>query len=233
MGKLYLVSTPIGNLDDITLRAIKILGDVDWIACEDTRKTGQLISKLNLPKKKFISYFEENEHKRIPELIQLLCLGNNIALVSDAGTPTISDPGFKLVRECLSSGIDVISIPGPTAFLTALVVSGLPTDKFFFLGFVPQKEGKKFELLNNCKLLSINCTLIFYESPYRLLNTLLVIQSVFGNIDVVIGRELTKMFEEIKRGKVTELLLDFKNKKLKGEFVILFHHRNDNENIKD
>lgn len=228
MGILYLVSTPIGNLEDITLRAKRILSKVDIIACEDTRKTGLLLARLDLvrgwtSKPKLLSYFEENETRRIPEIIQMLKQGKNVALVSNAGTPTISDPGFKLVRECISQGIKIEAIPGPSAILTALVSSGLPTDKFLFLGYLPKKQGKRKELLKNCKLLTVRCTLIFFESPFRLIETLNDLKEIFGDIEIVICRELTKIHEEIRREKIGLAINHFEQEKPKGEFVLLFN----------
>ena len=223
MGKLYLVSTPIGNLEDITLRAKRILEEVEIIACEDTRKTGLLLTRLNIPRKQLLSYYEENELQRIPEIIQLLKEGKNVALVSNAGTPTISDPGFKLVRECLNQGIEVEAIPGPSAVLSALISSGLPTDKFLFLGYLPKKQGKRQELLKNCKLLTVHCSLIFFESPYRLIETLEVLKETFGDIQIVICRELTKIHEEIRREKISKSLEHFQKVKPQGEFTILFN----------
>lgn len=223
MAILYLVSTPIGNLEDITLRAKRILGEVDIIACEDTRKTGVLLVKLNIPRKKLLSYYEENELRRIPEIVRLLKEGKNVALVSNAGTPTISDPGFKLVRECLIQGIKVEAIPGPSAILTALVSSGLPTDKFLFLGYLPKKQGKRKKLLENCKLSAVHYTLIFYESPHRLIETLKDLQEIFGDIEIVLCRELTKIYEEIKRKKISETIAYFEKTPPKGEFTLLFN----------
>lgn len=223
MAILYLVSTPIGNLEDITLRAKRILGEVDIIACEDTRKTGVLLVKLNIPRKRLLSYYEENELRRIPEIIQFLKEGKNVALVSNAGTPTISDPGFKLVRECLNQGMKVEAIPGPSAILTALVSSGLPTDKFLFLGYLPKKQGKRKKLLENCKLSAVHYTLIFYESPHRLIETLKDLQEIFGDIEIVLCRELTKIYEEIKRKKISETIAYFEKTPPKGEFTLLFN----------
>ncbi len=223
MAILYLVSTPIGNLEDITLRAKRILGEVDIIACEDTRKTGVLLVKLNIPRKRLLSYYEENELRRIPEIVRLLKEGKNVALVSNAGTPTISDPGFKLVRECLIQGIKVEAIPGPSAILTALVSSGLPTDKFLFLGYLPKKQGKRKKLLENCKLSAVHYTLIFYESPHRLIETLKDLQEIFGDIEIVLCRELTKIYEEIKRKKISETIAYFEKTPPKGEFTLLFN----------
>lgn len=228
MGILYIVSTPIGNLEDITLRAIKVLNSVDIIACEDTRRTGQLLKKLEarnkrLDKPKLLSYFEHNEERRIPQIVSLLKQGKNMALVSNAGTPTISDPGFKLVRECIKEGIKVESIPGASAVLTALVSSGLPTDKFLFLGFLPKKKGKREKLLQGLVSMNqfMNTNIVFFESSQRLLQTLKEMKEIFGEIEVVICRELTKMHEEIKRGKITEIIQFYEQGKLKGEITIV------------
>lgn len=223
-GKLFIISTPIGNLDDITLRAIKVLGEVDVLACEDTRKTGLLLQNLGVAHKpQFLSYYEENELGRIPQIISLLNEGKNVGLVSNAGTPAVSDPGFKLIRECVAQNITIESIPGPSAVLTALTVSGLPTDKFLFLGFLPQKQGKRLELLKNCKLLTVNCTLIFYESPYRILRTLEDMTKVFGDIQIVICRELTKIHEEVRREKISQSITHFQKTKSQGEFTLLIN----------
>jgi len=219
MGKLLLVSTPIGNLQDITLRAKEALASVEIIACEDTRKTGLLLQKLNIPKKQLLSYYEENEAIRIPQIIQLLKSGKNVALVSNAGTPTISDPGFKLVRECLAWGIKVEPIPGASAILAALVVSGLPTDKFLFLGFLPKKQGKRQKILTS---LPQKTTIIFYESPFRLLKICQELKKIFGDIQIVICRELTKIHEEIRRESISQSIIHFQKIKPKGEFTIIF-----------
>jgi len=226
---LYLVSTPIGNREDITLRAKKILFKVDLIACEDTRKTSRLLEFLSpsSPRPPLISYYEENEGKRIPFLLEKMREGRDVALVSNAGTPLVSDPGFKLVRACLENGIEVRAIPGPSAVITALVLSGLPPDKFIFLGFLPKKEGKKRKTLESVKSLaatSLSPTVIFYESPFRLRKTLILMKEIFGDsILVVIARELTKMHEEIMRGNLGEILASLPSKKIKGEVTVLFH----------
>jgi 16S rRNA (cytidine1402-2'-O)-methyltransferase len=221
MACLYLVSTPIGNLEDITLRAIRILGEIDFIACEDTRKTGLLLQKMEIKTKaKLLSYFEENELKRIPQIINLLKEGKNVALVSSAGTPTISDPGFKLVRECINQEIKIESIPGSSAILTALTSSGLPTDKFLFLGFLPKKQGKRkkvWELVSSTQV-----SIIFFESPHRLVKSLQEIQNEFGDIEIIICRELTKVHEEIRREKASQAIEHFEKSKPKGELTILF-----------
>lgn len=231
MGTLYLVATPIGNLEDITLRAIRILSEVDYIACEDTRKTGLLLNQVT-PRTRFnldegqprlISYYEENELKRLPQIISLLKSGENVALVSNAGTPTISDPGFRLVRECVNQGIKVVPIPGPSSILAALISSGLPTDKFLFLGFLPKKQGKRKELFNNCKQLTVTCTIIFFESPHRLIKSLTDLKEVFGDLNVVVLRELTKIHEEIKREKISESLKHYSSTSPRGEFTVVFN----------
>lgn len=233
MGTLYIVSTPIGNMEDITLRARRILSEVDIIACEDTRKTGMLLSPTrshlvrgltSQRRPQFLSYYEENELRRIPEIIQLLKEGKNVALVSNAGTPTISDPGFKLVRECIRDGIKIEAIPGVSAILAALVSSGLPTDKFLFLGFLPLKPSKRqviWNLLTTMLQCTVAVTIIIYESPYKLVKTLKEMKEVFGDIDIVICRELTKIHEEIRREKVSEAIEHFERVKPKGEFTIL------------
>jgi 16S rRNA (cytidine1402-2'-O)-methyltransferase len=234
MGTLYLVPTPIGNLADITLRSLRTLFDVDVIACEDTRRTGLLLEKLltefssnpeNKHKPKFISYYDQVELQRIPEIISLLKAGKNIALVSDAGTPAISDPGFKLVRECIKEGLKVESLPGASSVLTALTVSGLPTDKFLFVGYPPHKPGHRLDFFENLKtsLVSVNSTIILFEAPHKLLTSLQDLQNVFGDIDIVVCRELTKIYEEVRREKISESLAHFQKTAPKGELVILFH----------
>lgn len=217
MGKLYIVSTPIGNLEDITIRAVKILSSVDLVLCEDTRHTGLLFQKLNI-QTKLLSYYDEIEDKRIPEIIEMLGQNKNIALVSDSGTPLISDPGFRLVRECIKRGIKVESVPGPSAVIAALTNSGLPPDKFIFLGYPPEKQSARLELF---KKLSPNITTIFFCAPHKLTRTLEDTRSVFGDIEIVVARELTKVHEEIWRGRLTNALSYFKAPK--GEFVVLFN----------
>lgn len=241
MGTLYIVATPIGNLEDITLRAIRVLQTVEAIACEDTRKTGILLSRIipppsgesNTPstvnnptsKPQLISYYEQNEAQRIPEIINALKNGLNIALVSDAGTPTISDPGFKLVREAIRERIRVESIPGPSSVVSSLASSGLPTDKFLFVGYPPKKPGHRKTFLHNIASMIriIKATIIMFESPHRIIQTLNEIKDEFGDIDIVICRELTKIHEEVRRDKISESISHFKKVAPKGEFVILFH----------
>lgn len=225
-GTLFIVATPIGNLQDITQRAIKTLQSVDVIACEDTRKTGILLSQI-LPvdsqKPKLVSYYEQNELQRIPEVIAAITDGLNIALVSDAGTPTVSDPGFKLVRECIKEEIKVESIPGASSVVTALTVSGLPTDKFLFVGYPPKKPGHRKTLFENLAKLPIKTTIILFEGPHHIIRTLEGIKEVFGDIDIVVCRELTKIYEEIRREKISNSIAHFAKTTPKGEFVILLN----------
>ena len=228
MGILYIVSTPIGNLQDITLRAIDIIKQTEYIACEDTRKTGFLIKSLSekfgsFGDKYLVSVYEENEVKRIQEVLNVLENDKDVVLVSDAGTPLISDPGFKLVRECIAKGVEVESIPGPSSVISALVVSGLPSDKFTFVGFLPKKPGHRKTLLENLQksLELVKSTVILFESPFRLVKTLGELQQVFGDREVVVVRELTKVHEEVKRGKVSELQAHFQKTTPKGEIIVL------------
>ncbi len=223
MGKLYIVSTPIGNLEDMTLRAIRILAEADLILSEDTRRTGILLKHFKIEKPQ-LSYFEFNEEKRIPQVIEKLRTGLNIALVSDAGTPLISDPGFKLVRECVKLGIKVESIPGASAVLTALTVSSLPTDKFLFLGYLPKTQSKATRILENLKKIQElqKMTVILFESPHKLLQTLENLKEVFGDLEIVIARELTKIHQEIRREKISKSISHFQKTKPKGEFTLLF-----------
>lgn len=217
MACLYLVSTPIGNRQDITLRALEIFKNLAFLLCEDTRKTRQLLEFYQIkPLPSLVSFYEPVEDSKIPQAISWLKQGLNIGLVSNAGTPLISDPGFKLVRECRRQGLTITALPGASAVLTALVVSGLATDKFTFLGFLPKKESKKIELLNSAPY-----TLIAYESPYRLLKTLNLIATILPQAQVVVARELTKKFEETFRGTAKEILLQLQGKSVKGETVIL------------
>ena len=222
MGGLYIVSTPIGNRKDISLRALEVLSEVEIVLCEDTRKTGQLLNHFKI-KSKLVSYFEENEYKRIPEVIEWLKQGKKIALVSNAGTPLISDPGFKLVRECVKENISVLSIPGASAILAGLVISGLPTNSFTFLGFLPKKQGKKEKIIEKVKQIQeiLTQTVVFYESPFRIVKTLQMLKGKMPEAQVVIGRELTKKFEEMIRGTPDELIKKLGDKKVKGELVVM------------
>ncbi len=219
-GTLYVVATPIGNLGDITLRAIEVLKRVDLIACEDTRHTKILLSHYGI-KKTLTSYFEHNKQKKAEYILELLKKGKNIALVSDAGTPGISDPGYRVIRDVIDNEIEVISIPGANAAIAALAVSGMPTDRFMFEGFLPNKTtARKKKLL---ELADIKKTIICYESPHRILASLQDIKDVLGSAELAIAREITKKFEEIKRGSAEELLSYFKQHKVRGEFVIIIN----------
>ena len=225
-GTLFIVATPIGNLQDITLRAIEVLKSVNYIACEDTRKTGILLKNLDAGHKSMlISYYEQTEDLRIPNIINLLSNGQDVALVSDSGTPTISDPGFRLVRECVKQNIEVVSIPGPSAVISALVSSALPTDKFIFLGFLPRKPGHRLKLLENLKSANekLEATIIIYEAPHRLIKSLTSIHSVFGNIQITLMRELTKIHEERISESVENFIKKYDSQAPRGEFVILFN----------
>ena len=224
-GTLFIVSTPIGNLQDITLRAIETLKETEYIACEDTRVASKLLKHIGASDSKFlISYYEQNEGKRIPNILNILRNGKNVALVSDSGTPAVSDPGFRIIREATTEGIRVEAIPGPSAVLASLVSSGLPTDKFLFLGFLPLKEGNRIKLLKNLKksLGFIETTVVIYESPYKLLRSLKNVMDIFGNIEVVIARELTKIYEEKESGNISYFIDKYSKKNPKGEFVLLF-----------
>ncbi len=218
MSKLIIVPTPIGNLEDITLRAIKLLKEVDVILAEDTRKSGKLLKHFNI-ETNMVSYHQHNEHKVVNNIIQRIANGEKMALITDAGTPAISDPGFLLVRECISQNIEVECLPGATAFVPALVNSGLPSDKFFFEGFLPHKKGRHSRLKT---LAQLPYTVIFYESPHRLLKTLSQISEFFGKErKVSVSREITKIHEETVRGTVTEVINHFTNNTIKGEIVIV------------
>lgn len=218
MAKLFIVPTPIGNLDDITLRAVKTLGAADVVLAEDTRTTQVLLKHLGLEKKLW-SHHKFNEHAAVEAVAQTIEGGENIALVSDAGTPGISDPGFLLVRTCIEHGIEVETLPGATAFVPALVNSGLPCDRFCFEGFLPHKKGRTKKLQ---KLATEERTLIFYESPYRLVKTLAQLAEAFGpNRRASVSRELTKKFEETRRGTLEELTEYFTENEPKGEIVLV------------
>jgi len=217
-GKLYLVPTPIGNLEDITLRALRILKEVDLILAEDTRTSAPMLKHFEIEQKVF-AHHQHNEHKAVAEIVKFLKEGKNIALISDAGTPAISDPGFLLVREVLKHDLLVECLPGATAFVPALVNSGLPNDRFTFEGFLPVKKGRQTRLKD---LIYEQRTMIFYESPHRLLKTLEEFIEYFGaERQAAISRELTKMFEENVRGTLTEIKTHFEENILKGEFVII------------
>lgn len=218
MAKLYIVPTPIGNLEDITLRAINVLKEVDFILAEDTRTTSHLLRHLGI-EKPMHSHHKFNEHATVGRVAESIAAGKDVALVSDAGTPGISDPGFLLVRKCVEEGIDIVTLPGATALIPALVQSGFPCDRFCFEGFLPQKKGRMKRLQ---ELSTESRTVIFYESPYRVVKCLEQIAETFGlERRVAVVREITKKFEETVRGTVSEAIAHFKEHEPKGEFVIV------------
>jgi 16S rRNA (cytidine1402-2'-O)-methyltransferase len=217
-GTLYLVATPIGNLEDITLRALRVLRECDAVAAEDTRHSGQLLKHFGISKP-LLSYFQFNEAKRSEEIIDRLRRGEKIALVTDAGSPGISDPGERVVRAAIAAGLRVEPVPGACALVAALTASGLPTDEFHFVGFLPHKSGQRKNRLESLK--AVPGVLIFYESPFRIEKLLGELNEVFPERDVVLGRELTKKFEEFLRGTPAALLEIAAKRKLKGEFVVL------------
>lgn len=227
MGKLFIIATPIGNLADITLRAIETLKNADLILAEDTRTTQNLLTHYGVHGKKLLSFFEGNENRRIPEILNTLQnTPQNIALVSESGTPLVSDPGYKLVREAIRVGIPIEAVPGPTALITALVVSGLPPNAFIFLGYLPRKESHVKKLFLGLKEASAHIpqvkTVIFYESPHRLVRSINLVKEIFGNTEMVVARELTKVYEETIRGKIDMIIKHFGKEAPRGEFVILF-----------
>lgn len=218
MGKLFIVPTPIGNLEDITRRAVRILSEVDLVLCEDTRKTGILLRKYGIGVK-MATHHKFNEHKTVRILVRQLMGDSQMALVTDAGTPGISDPGFLIVRHCLQAGVPVESLPGPTAFIPALVISGLPCERFCFEGFLPVKKGREKRFR---ELAGESRTMVFYESPHRLLRTLEKMVEIFGDNRLAsVSRELTKMHEETLRGTLGTLLQLIRERNLKGELVII------------
>ncbi len=218
-SKLFIVPTPIGNLQDITLRALDVLRQVDIILAEDTRVTRKLLSHFNITEKKVWAYHKFNEHEIVDQIISHLKAGLCMALVSDAGTPGISDPGFLLVRKCIENDIDVEVLPGPTAFVPALVASGLPCDRFVFEGFLPHKKGRTKRLT---ALKDERRTMVFYESPYRLLKTLEQFIEFFGpERKVVVAKEISKIHEQYIRGTLAEVLEYFKQTQIRGEYVII------------
>ena len=222
MGKLFIVPTPIGNLEDISLRAIRVLKEVDVILAEDTRTSARLTQQYEIDTP-LQSHHMHNEHKTVPGLVKRLENGENMALISDAGTPSISDPGFLLVRACLQKNIEVECLPGATAFVPALVVSGLPSERFAFEGFLPPKKGRQTRLK---ELAEESKTIILYESPHKLLKTLSHLEEYLGpDREISVSRELTKMHEETIRGSISEVKLHFEKKEPRGEFVLVIKGR--------
>ena len=218
MAKLYIVPTPIGNLEDITLRAIRVLKEVDFILAEDTRTSGNLLRHFDI-KNAMLSYHKFNEHQTVQSVVERLLAGQTIAVVSDAGTPGISDPGFLVAREAIKAGIEVITLPGATAFVPALVSSGLPCDRFCFEGFLPQKKGRQTRI---AALAEETRTMIFYESPHRIVKALTQFIEVFGaERQVSVCREISKLHEESVRGTLEEVLHHFTETEPRGEFVIV------------
>ncbi len=223
MGNLYIVATPIGNMQDITSRALSTLNEVGAVLCEDTRQTKKLLEKYEIKNGRLIPFNEFNEENVLYEALSLLKTVD-VALVSDAGTPLISDPGYRLVSEARKRGIRVIPVPGPSALITALSSSGLPTDKFVFLGFLPKTRSKAIKNLESVK--SLETTVVLYESPHRICETLELIKGVFDDIEITVARELTKIHEDIFSNKASELTKLYSTKQPKGEFVLLFSTKN-------
>lgn len=217
-GTLYVVSTPIGNLEDLSFRALRVLKEADLIACEDTRHTRTLLAHYGIAKP-LLSYHEQNERQRTPELLQRLSNGATVALVTDAGTPALSDPGYLIIHEATALGIPVIAVPGPSAVTAALVVSGLPVDHFVFLGFLPRKSGKRKRALQ--EVAEAPWTLVFFEGPHRLRAALADLRDVLGDRRVAVTRELTKRFEEVIRGSTTDALEHFQRTEPRGEFTVV------------
>ncbi|MBI3088001.1 MAG: 16S rRNA (cytidine(1402)-2'-O)-methyltransferase [Candidatus Omnitrophica bacterium] len=221
-GTLYVVGTPVGNLGDITQRALETLKAADLIACEDTRQTGKLLERYGV-RRPMVSLHDHNERQRTPELLKKLREGQSVALVCDGGTPLISDPGWRLVHDATEDGLAATWIPGPTALIGGLVLSGLPTERFVFEGFLPAKPGARRRRLEALK--DEERTVVLYESPHRVLKTLREIREVLGDVPMACGRELTKMFEEVRRGPVSELIAHFERHAPRGEFVLVLSTR--------
>ena len=218
-GRLYVVATPIGHLGDLTHRAIEVLKSVDWIACEDTRHSKVLLDHYGIYKP-LISYHDFSESRKAPELVQRMKDGQRGALISDAGTPGVADPGYRIISQSVEAGVTVEAIPGPAAFLAALVVSGLPMDRFTFEGFAPLKEAAKKKWFK--ELAAEERTVVFYESPHRIIKTLEAMKEALGDARVVVARELTKKFEEVRRGNLSDLIAHFSSRKVLGEFVVVW-----------
>ena len=227
MGQLFVVGTPIGNLEDMTLRAISTLQNVNLILAEDTRNSKKLLNAHNIDSK-MISYHDHSSEKEIKKIVDLLLEGKDLALISDAGTPTISDPGYGLIRECIKNDITIIPIPGVSSITAAMSVSGLPSDSFTFIGFLPQKKGR-LKKIN--QLQAFDNTIILFESPFRLEKTLNQLLEHLGNRTVVVGRELTKLYEEVIRGNLKDVILHFSKSKIKGEIVVMIGKDDDRINF--
>ncbi len=217
-GTLYIVATPIGNLEDITLRALRILKEVDLIAAEDTRHTRKLLDHYGIDKP-LTSCHEHNEKTKARDLVARLERGEKIALVSDAGTPTLSDPGYRLVRQAVEAGVNVVPVPGPSALTAALGASGLPTDRFVFEGFLPAKKGERRKRLN--RLREETRTLVFYEAPHRIKESLADLLEILGDRELVLGREITKVYEEFIRGRLSEVMVQAERRELRGEITLV------------
>ncbi|MCS6925103.1 MAG: 16S rRNA (cytidine(1402)-2'-O)-methyltransferase, partial [Candidatus Binatia bacterium] len=217
-GLLYVVATPIGNLEDITLRALRVLKEVDLIAAEDTRRTKKLLAHYGITTR-LTSYYDQIEARKAPTLIAALQAGQSIALVSDAGTPGVADPGYRLVKGAIAAGIPVVPVPGPSALVALLSIGGLPTDRFVFEGFLPAKKSQREKALQ--RLREEERTLVFFEAPHRLMAMLSDLERICGDRQVVVGRELTKMFEEVVRGRVSEVRARLRGRPIKGEVALL------------
>jgi 16S rRNA (cytidine1402-2'-O)-methyltransferase len=217
-GTLYIVATPIGNLSDITLRALETLKSVDLILSEDTRETDKVLKKYEIAKTQ-LSYRDQNHNQMLPKVIEMLNLGSNVALISDSGTPLVSDPGYKLVRDLIQKEFNIVSIPGPSAVVSSLVSSGFPTDKFSFVGFLPKSSGERKKVLKNYG--EQDATLIIYESPFRIVKLLKEIEENLGDRYVCLANEMTKVYEKFTRNNVSTLIKELEEKKLRGEFVVL------------
>ncbi|MGQ9628739.1 MAG: 16S rRNA (cytidine(1402)-2'-O)-methyltransferase [bacterium] len=225
-GTLYLVSTPIGNLEDITLRALRTLREVDVVAAEDTRRARKLLGHYGI-RKRLISYREYDEEARVEGILKLVRGGKNVAVVSDGGTPSISDPGYRLVRAAIGEGISVVPIPGPTALIAGLVVSGLPTDSFAFEGFLPSRRGSRIRRLEGLR--GERRTLVFYEAPHRIRGTLEDMLKILGDREVALAFEITKLHEEIRRGRMSEILKSTEGEEVRGEIVLVVRGREEEE----
>ena len=217
-GRLYIVSTPIGNLDDISRRAVECLGNAGLVACEDTRHTGLMLSRLGI-KNKLISYHNFNENSRSSTIVDNLERGIDVALVSDAGTPGISDPAYRVVRAAVEGGYEVLAVPGPSSLLAALVISGLPLDRFVFEGFLPPKGAKRLKRIE--ALAEETRTMVFFESPHRIVPLLETIRDILGEREVSVSRELTKMYEETVRGSVSEIIQKLEDSRRRGEYTVV------------